>query len=436
VTGRFDLPTPRGENAGRPPVFTGDKAAAPEPPEPITPSIYLRRGQTGKSPPRWFRTAAGQLPDLDARRGEGPRCAILSPPGPEGIRVLDESLPKLVVRVPGTPPKATEPCRKAMAADRLSLQRARRQPAVRNIRNSGPKRRGLDQGGTTIARDSAATLPVAVENDRVTRINPTTTWPGLGLAEAWRFRAICLVLTRRTLMVRYRQTALGAVWTVLQPLLLMIVFTVFFGLFVRAPNEGLPHAVFYYLGILPWFIVVRILAEGSNSVVAGGSLINRVYFPRIYFPAASALASLVDFAFGLVPLVVLLVIYHITPTINIVFLPFFVLVALMTGLGVALWFSSLNAQYRDITQLLPSVERAWFFCSPVLYPSSTIPKDVRWVYYFNPAALVIDGFRWAFANTPAPPPNAYISGTIVALVLLVTGYLFFRNREPMFADVV
>jgi lipopolysaccharide transport system permease protein len=237
-------------------------------------------------------------------------------------------------------------------------------------------------------------------------------------------------------MVRYRQTALGAVWTVLQPLLLMLVFTVFFGLFARTPNQGIPHAVFYYLGLLPWFVVTRIVTEGSNSVVAGGNLINRVYFPRIYFPTASALSAVVDFLFGLVPLTVMLLIFHITPTINIVFVPFFLLVALGAGLGVALWFSALNAQYRDISQLLPSFERLWFFCSPIIYPSTSIPAAFRPFYYLNPAALVIDGFRWAFANTPPPPPNAYITGTAVAAFLLVTGYLFFRRREPLFADVV
>jgi lipopolysaccharide transport system permease protein len=237
-------------------------------------------------------------------------------------------------------------------------------------------------------------------------------------------------------MVRYRQTALGAVWTVLQPLLLMLVFTVFFGLFARAPNEGIPHALFYYLGLLPWFAIMRILNEGSNSVVSGGNLINRVYFPRVYFPAATALSAIVDFGFGLVPLAVLLIYFGITPTINVIFVPFFLAITIICGLGIGLWFSALNAQYRDISQLLPSFERAWFFCSPIVYPTTTIPPAYRTWYYLNPAALVIDGFRWAFANTPAPPPSAYITGTSVAVFLLITGYLFFRNREPLFADVV
>src|SRR5262249_21421557 len=204
--------------------------------------------------------------------------------------------------------------------------------------------------------------------------NPTTTFPGLGLREAWRYRSICMVLTRRSLMVRYRQTALGAVWTVLQPLLLMLVFTVFFGIFGRTDNQGIPHAVFYYLGLLPWFAITRIVNEGSNSIVSGGNLINRVYFPRFYFPMATALAAIVDILFGLVLLVVLLFIFHITATIHIIFVPFFLLIAVMSGLGVGLWFSSLNAQYRDISQLLPSFERTWFFCSPNIYPSTTIPE--------------------------------------------------------------
>jgi lipopolysaccharide transport system permease protein len=269
-----------------------------------------------------------------------------------------------------------------------------------------------------------------------TVIRPPARWPGLGLAEAWRFRSICLVLVERSLKVRYRQTFLGAAWTVLQPILLMAVFTVFFGLLAKTPSQGLPHPVFYFLGLLPWQIVARALSEGSASVVSNSALVNKVYIPRVYFPLAASLSSLVDFLFGTVALVVLLLLFQITPGWQVVLVPVLVAIALMAGLGISLWLSALNAAYRDVAQLLPSLTQMWFFATPIIYPSAIVPPAYRALYYINPMALVVDGFRWAFAGTPAPPPIAWLLGTGVAITFLVTGYLYFRHREPGFADVV
>lgn len=269
-----------------------------------------------------------------------------------------------------------------------------------------------------------------------TLIRPPARWPGLALAELWRFRSICFVLAQRSLKVRYRQTVLGAAWTVLQPVLLMLVFTVFFGLFARLPSEGVPFPVFYFLGLLPWQIAARMMSEGSTSVVTNSSLVNRVYFPRVYFPASTAISSLVDLLFGLVALGVLLVIYRIVPGWPIVLVPGLVAIALAASLGAALWLSALNAAYRDVAQLLPSLTQVWFFASPIIYPSSVIPAGLRMLYYLNPMVVVIDGFRWAFAGSPAPPPEAWLLGGGVATALLFGGYVFFRQREPTFADVV
>jgi homopolymeric O-antigen transport system permease protein len=237
-------------------------------------------------------------------------------------------------------------------------------------------------------------------------------------------------------MVRYRQTVLGAAWTILQPVLLMLVFTVFFGLFARTPTQGVPFAVFYLLGLVPWQVVSRILNEGSGSVVSNAGLLNRVYFPRVYYPAAVALASLADLLFGLVALAVVLVIFRTAPGAQIVVLPVFVAVALATSLGLALVFSALNAAYRDIAQLLPSLTQLFFFASPILYPSAIVPAQYRLLYHLNPIALVIDGFRWIFAGTPAPAPEYWVAGISMATLMLSGGYLFFRHREPTFADVV
>ncbi|MEA2621187.1 MAG: lipopolysaccharide transport system permease protein [Chloroflexota bacterium] len=270
----------------------------------------------------------------------------------------------------------------------------------------------------------------------VTTIVPPTTWPGLGLDELWRLRAICVVLARRNLKVRYRQTLVGGAWAVLQPILLMGVFTIFFGLLARTPSGGLPYPVFFYLGLLPWQMVSKILAEGSASVVANAALVTRVYFPRVYFPTSVALASLVDLAFGFGALAVLLVIFGIVPGWPVVFLPLFVAVAWASGLGVAYWLSALNVAYRDVAQLLPFLAQLWMFASPVIYSSSIVPEPYRALYHLNPIALSVEGFRWAVGGAAPPPPEAWILGPFMAALLLVSGYLFFRKRERTFSDLV
>ena len=269
-----------------------------------------------------------------------------------------------------------------------------------------------------------------------TIIRPPTRWPGLHLAELWRFRSICIVMAERSLKVRYRQTVIGAGWAILQPLLLMVVFTVFFTLLQRFPSEGLPYPVFFLLGLLPFQLASKILNEGSASVVANGALVNRVYFPRAYFPIATAISSLVDLLFGLIPLAALLLLFGIVPGWDVIFAPLFAAIALFTSLGIALWLSALNAQYRDITQIIPFVTQLWMFSSPVIYPSSIIPEHWRWLYFLNPMVCVIDGFRWAFAGAPAPGPLECAEGVVVMCILLVSGYVFFRKRESTFSDVV
>jgi lipopolysaccharide transport system permease protein len=273
-------------------------------------------------------------------------------------------------------------------------------------------------------------------DDYIVRSAPPKSWPGLGLGELWRYRRICLVLTRRSLMIRYRQTLLGVAWTIGQPTLLMIIFTVFFGVLGRLPSQGIPWPVFYYLGILPWHMTARILNEGSASIVANGTLLNRVYFPRAYFPIAAVLASLVDFLFGLVPLAILLLFFGIHLTPNVLFVPMFVGMAAMTGLGVAFLLSSLNASYRDITQMLPAITQAWFFLTPIIYPVTFVPARFQNIYALNPMVTVVTGLRWAFAGATPPTPEEVAIGFSVGIFLIVTGYLVFRHREPTFADVV
>jgi len=258
----------------------------------------------------------------------------------------------------------------------------------------------------------------------------------LGLREAWRYRSICLVLARRNLMVRYRQTVIGVGWVVIQPILLMIVFTVFFGLLGRFPSDGLPYPVFFFLGLLPWQMVAKIMSEGSTSVVANSTLVTRVYLPRVYFPTSVAMASLVDLAFASVALAIMLAVFGIVPGPMVVIVPVLIATALMAGLGMAYWLSALHVAYRDVGQLLPFLTQLWMFASPIIYPSSMIPEPYRVVYFLNPMALVIGGFRWAFGGAPPPPAYAWALGTSVAGLILVTGYMFFRHREPTFSDLV
>jgi lipopolysaccharide transport system permease protein len=269
-----------------------------------------------------------------------------------------------------------------------------------------------------------------------TVIEPPAGWPRLGLDEAWRLRSICLVLAHRSLKVRYRQTAVGVVWALLQPLALMAIFTIFFGVLARLPSDGVPYPVYFFSALAVWQVVAKVLTEGTGSVVANSALVNRVYFPRVYFPFAVALATLVDLFFNLVALTVLMVLYRIVPATTVVLVPVLILIAYATSLGVVLWLSALNVAFRDVTVLLPVIVQAWFFITPVIYSASIVPPAWYWLYYLNPMALVVSGIRWALFDTPPPPPVAWPEGIIVGAALAVSGYIFFRRREPAFSDVV
>ena len=304
-------------------------------------------------------------------------------------------------------------------------------PSLVRRRLTGIRSRSVARRGASSAAEQRelAVMPMTV-------IVPPAAWPGLGLGEFWRLRRICFVLTRRNLMVRYRQTLVGAGWSLLQPILLMIVFTVFFGFLGRGLTENLPFPVFYLLGLVPFQMMSKILSEGSSSVVSNSTLVTRVYFPRAYFPTSVALASLTDFLLALIPVAVLLLAFNDLPGLNIVFAPLFIAVAWIAGLGLAYWLSALNVAYRDIAQLMPFLTQLLMFLSPIIYTSRLIPEPYRWVYFLNPLAMVVEGFRWSLANGPGLPVYAWVLGPAVAVLLLCTGYIFFRGREPLFADYV
>lgn len=269
-----------------------------------------------------------------------------------------------------------------------------------------------------------------------TVIRPPAGWPTWALHELWRYRSICMVLVRRSLMVRYRQTAVGAAWAILQPLMLMVVFTIFFGILADVKSEGVPYAIFVMIGLTIWQVVGKILNEGSLSVVGNSALVNKIYFPRAYFPIASALGSLVDLAFGLLALGVLLVIFQVVPGWPIILAPVLIAIALTAVLGVSFWLSALNVTYRDVAQLLPFLTQLWFFTTPIIYSGQLIPPDFRPLFWLNPITLTVDGLRWAIGGTAAPPLQEWIEGIAVAAILICSGYIFFRQREPGFADTV
>lgn len=261
-------------------------------------------------------------------------------------------------------------------------------------------------------------------------------WPGLGLEELWRFRAIAVVLAKRALMVRYRKTGIGVAWVLIQPLTMMAVFAFFFGFVISRHDGELPFAVHVFTGLVVWMMVARILGQGATSVNSNAGLLTKIYFPRAYLPISVAISSIVDFAFGILALLVLLAIFGIVPTIWVMAVPWLALMAFAAALGIAFWLAALSAQYRDVEQLLPFLTQIWFFSVPIIYATSMFPPQVQPIFWINPVAVAVEGFRWAFTGLTSPPPvAAWLTGSAVAIVLLVSGYIFFRSREPIIADL-
>jgi len=269
----------------------------------------------------------------------------------------------------------------------------------------------------------------------VHKVVPADQWPVLGLSELWQMRRILFVLAQRLLKVRYQHTALGIAWVVLQPLLLVLIVSVFMGLVIPRPaREGLPFAVWLFPAWVAWRVFQKLVNEGGRSVGANGALVQRIYLPRIYFPTAVALASLVDLGFMMLAQLVLQGVYLIRPGPGMLLLPVAVVIMYLAALGFSFFFSSSSLQFRDMDLLKPLVVQAWFWMSPIIYPATRIPEDIRALYYLNPIAVVIEAFRWAFVRTEAPPPEAWVLGAATATMMFVGGYLFFRRHEPLLAD--
>lgn len=237
-------------------------------------------------------------------------------------------------------------------------------------------------------------------------------------------------------MVRYRQTLVGAAWVLLQPLTLMLVFAVFFGAVMNRYVGTEPYSAYLLCALNVWFVVSRIVSQGGNSIVSGGTLLTKIYFPRADLPIGIAISALVDFIFGTIALLGLMLFFGIIPTIDIVFVPLMLLSALATSLGVTFWLSALNAAYRDVEQLLPFLLQVWFFATPIIWSMSALPENIQTLVYLNPLTAVVQGMRWAFLGADPVPLVGWLISTTIATVLLVTGYMFFRTREHTFADAI
>jgi lipopolysaccharide transport system permease protein len=266
-------------------------------------------------------------------------------------------------------------------------------------------------------------------------IRPSRGWAGIGWRELWEYRELLYFLVWRDIKVRYKQTALGAAWAIIQPLFTMVVFTVFFGRLAKIPSDGVPYPIWSYAALLPWMYFAQAMNQAANSLVGSANLITKVYFPRLVVPMSAVLSGLLDFAIAFLVLVGMMLYYGFVPTAATLLLPGFLLLALGVSLGVGLWLSALNVEYRDVRYVVPFLTQFWLFATPVVYPSSLLPEPWRTLSGLNPMAGVVEGFRWALLGTN--PPGAMLAvSVLVALGLLVSGAFYFQRVEEGFADLV
>jgi len=281
---------------------------------------------------------------------------------------------------------------------------------------------------------SGSTLVVQDEVQHI-HVEPYHGRPPLNLREFWQYRELLFFLVWRDVKVRYKQTLLGAAWAIIQPFFTMVVFSIFFGRMAQMASNGYPYPIFSYTALLPWTYFQSSLSAAANSLVGSGGLITKVYFPRLVVPVSSVLSGLVDFAFAFLVLIGMMVFYGYAPTIYILLLPLFLLLALISALGVGLWLAALNVKYRDVRYLVPFLTQFWLFATPVVYPSSLLDQPWRTLYGLNPMVGVVEGFRWALLGD-RPPELMILVSAGVAFLLLVSGALYFRRTEDTFADLI
>ncbi len=271
-------------------------------------------------------------------------------------------------------------------------------------------------------------------------IEPSDGWVSLNLHSLWQYRELLYFLVWRDLKVRYKQTLLGIAWVVLQPVVSMLVFSILFGWLLKVPSGDVPYPVFAYAALLPWNYFSGALGRTATSVVNSAHLITKVYFPRLIIPLAGVLAGVVDFAVAFLVLIGLMLYYGITPTIAVFFLPFFLLLAMLTALGFGLWLAALNVRYRDVNYIVPYIIQVWMYLTPVVYSTTLIPEKYRFLMALNPMTGVVEGFRWVLLGarlaSAKPPGSLFLVTTLITLAVLISGLLYYRHTERYFADII
>jgi lipopolysaccharide transport system permease protein len=270
----------------------------------------------------------------------------------------------------------------------------------------------------------------------VITITASRGWAPLRIRDLWEYRELLYFLVWRDIKVRYKQTVIGAAWAIIQPFFTMVVFSVIFGRLVKVPSDGIPYPLFAFAALVPWTFFANGLTQASNSLVVSANLVKKVYFPRLVIPIAAVLSGIVDLLLALLVLVGMMAYYGFSPSLNIVFLPLFLLLALTGTLAISLWLSALNVEFRDVRHTVPFLTQLWLFATPVAYPSSLLSEPWRTLYGLNPMAGVIEGFRWALLGSGNAPGGMVIASAVIAVILLLGGAFYFRRMERTFADII
>jgi lipopolysaccharide transport system permease protein len=268
-------------------------------------------------------------------------------------------------------------------------------------------------------------------------ISPPKKWGALNFKEIWAYRELLFFFVWRDIKIRYKQTVIGIAWAVLQPLFMMMIFTLFFGTLAQIPSESIPYPLFCYAALLPWTCFSESLNRSSNSVIADANLIMKVYFPRIIIPLSSVLVPLVDFIFAFIVLLGLMLYFHYAPTILMLWVPIFLFLELLLAFGLGLWFSAINVKFRDVRHAVPFLIQLLMFASPVIYSSSFVPERFQVAYgIINPMSGIIEGFRWAILGTTPPSYMQLLTSAAIIIIILVTGFFIFQRRQTEFADLI
>jgi len=267
-------------------------------------------------------------------------------------------------------------------------------------------------------------------------IEPSKGWMHLNLPELLSYRELIFFLAWRDVKVRYKQTVLGALWAILQPVVTMLIFSLFLGRLAKVPSDGVPYPIFAYTALVPWTLFASGLTQASNSLVSGAHLLRKVYFPRLVMPIAGVMIGLVDFSLAFTVLLAMMLMYGFIPTPAILVVPALLALTVMTSLGAGLWFAAFNVRFRDVRYVIPFVVEIWMLATPIAYPSSLLSQSWRQVYAVNPMVGVVEGFRWALLGTETAPGPMIVVSAIASVLLLVSGVFVFRRMERNLADVV